>query len=326
MRALVRTEYGGPEVVHLAERPIPEPGKGRVRVRVEAAGLNMADHHAMTGEPLVARAFFGLRAPKEPILGMDLAGTVDALGPGVTGLAIGDRVVGVGGTAFAEYALAKAELLVPLPAGVSAVDAAALPTAGMTALDALAAAGLGEDATGTRVLVTGAGGGVGAFLVQLAAARGAVVTAVCSGAKAELVRSLGASEVIDYALGEPAAGEADVVLDFGGARDLATLASWSHSGGVVILGGGENGGRWLGGASRQFARKPRGGPRFRGLYSAAKRVTIERLVAGLADGTLRAPIEEVLPLERGPEAFARLDAGKVRGKLVLSPGGRVPAP
>lgn len=314
MRALVRTEYGGPEVLRVAERPTPRPGRGRVRVRVETAGVTMGDHHAMTGLPYAGRLAFGLFRPRRPELGMDLAGTVDALGPGVEGLELGDRVFGVGEFAFAEYAIAKAELLVPTPGGVSAETAAGTPFGGMTALDALDAAGV---EAGQRVLVTGAGGGVGTMVVQLAVARGARVTGVCSTSKLDLVRSLGADRVVDYTVEEPPAGEADAVIDFGGARPVPALAAFTHPGGVVILGGGENDGRWLGGAARMFQRAPRRGPRVRGLLSLARRRSLETLAAALAEGSLSVPIDEVLPLDHGAEAFARLGEGRVRGRIVL---------
>lgn len=200
MRAVVRHEYGDTSVLRVEDAAEPTAEPGRVIVDVAAAGVNMAEWHLMSGEPTLARLAMGLWRPRHPALGEDVAGVVTAVGPGVTRFAVGDEVFGSARGSWAERASAREDLVQPLPSGVSFEQAAAVPMSGYTALQALRAAG---DIAGKRVAITGAGGGVGSYAVQLACSRGAHVTAVCSGSKASLVRDLGAAEVIDYATTDP---------------------------------------------------------------------------------------------------------------------------
>src|SRR6478735_8233833 len=196
MRAATRRAYGGVDEVHVERVERRDPGPGEVLVAVRAAGIDRGVLHLLTGTPYTARAVFGLRRPRQPVLGYEVAGEVAATGPGVTGLAVGDRVFGTAPGSFAEYVVARADQLAPTPAGLDDEQAATLSISGGTALEAVQRHARVE--AGQRVLVLGASGGVGAFAVQLAAHLGAEVTAVCSAAKAELVRDLGAQHVADY--------------------------------------------------------------------------------------------------------------------------------
>ena len=197
MRAAVQHRYGPPSVLEMSDVAVPEPGRGEVLVRVGAASVHPGDYFVMTGEPYMVRLMFGLRRPRHGIPGMDLAGVVTAVGTDVTALHPGDEVFGwTGSGALAQYACVRAENLVPVPPGLSITEAAAVPTSGMTALQALR--DIAKVQPGQTVLVTGASGGVGSFAVQIAKALGAEVTGVCRTANLEMVRMLGADHVIDY--------------------------------------------------------------------------------------------------------------------------------
>ncbi len=197
MRAVVQTRYGGTDRLRIEERPDPAPGAREVLVRVQAAGIDRGTWHLMTGRPYAARVVGGLRRPRVPVAGRDVAGVVEAVGAEVIGAAVGDEVIGTAAGSFAELAVVPESRLAAKPATVSFAEAAVLPVSGVTALQALRDAG--RLRAGQRVLVIGASGGVGTFAVQLAVALGGEVAAVASRHKADLVRSLGASEVIDYA-------------------------------------------------------------------------------------------------------------------------------
>jgi NADPH:quinone reductase-like Zn-dependent oxidoreductase len=319
MKAAIRREYSGPDGVEVAELPLPEPAKGEVRVRVAVAGVDASADHLMRGEPHLVRFELGRPQPRSPRFGTELAGTIDAVGEGVTGLAVGDRVFGVAQGSFADAVIASPAKLGILPAGVDFVDGAAAAVSGMTALDALRTLG---PLAGRRVLVTGAGGGVGSFTVQLAVAAGAIVTGVCSTSKVELVRSLGASEVVDYTAGEPT-GQFDAIVDTGGRRDLRVLRDLVVRGGTVALVGGEGGGGpLLGGFERQLLAPLRmlfSGRRFRSVMSTTTTRKLEELAAHLAAGDARAAIDRRYPLVEAAEAMRHFASGTVAGKLVLLP-------
>ncbi|WP_246056837.1 NAD(P)-dependent alcohol dehydrogenase [Nocardioides eburneiflavus] len=240
-RAVRQLRYGGPEVLDVTRQPAPVPACGQVRVGVHAASLNARDWHVMRGEPRVARLLdrgtFGRRAPRELVRGTDLAGIVDAVGDGVTRWKVGDPVFGEGSGAFADYALASEDQLWVIPAGVSFAEAASLPLAASTAVLCLDETGLGE---GGSVLINGASGGVGTFAVQLAKTLGSYVTAVVSPRNADLARSLGADEVIDYTASDfTRAGQTyDAVVDFVGNRTLRELRATVRPGGRLVLSGG----------------------------------------------------------------------------------------
>jgi len=318
MRAVTRRQYGETGVLRVEEVELPELTEGRVLVRVKAAGVNMAEWHLMTGLPTIARLAFGLRRPKDPLLGEDVAGVVERLGPGVTGFAVGDEVFGSGVGGWAEFARVRADLLHAKPANVSFEEAAAVPMAGYTALQALRHVG---DLERTHLAVTGAGGGVGSFAVQLAAARGARVTAVCSARKEEFVRRLGAHDVIDYATTDPTDGERrfDHVLDFAGGLPLARWRRVIKPGGILVLGGAENGGAVLGPLSRSIGGLFTRGLKVVTLVAATKGADLAELATLLASGELRSPLARTYRLEEAAQAVDDLRAATHPGKLVLVP-------
>lgn len=319
MKAITHDRYGSYDVLALTDVARPAPGPGQVLLRVTAAGVDPGQWHTMAGLPMAGRLAFGLRAPRQPVRGRDVAGVVEATGPGVTGLSAGAEVFGVADGSYAEYAVGRAELLVPRPPSVTPEQAAATPTSGYTALRAIGKGGVGA---GQRVLVIGAGGGIGTFVVQIAKARGAEVTGVCSAGKAELVRSLGADHVIDYAR-EPLGGGYDVVLDIAGLRTLRELRRTLTPRGTLVMIGGEDDGRWIGGAVvrnvRALAAGPFTGQRLRSVLALESRADLETLAAMLADGSLRPVVDRTFPLPETPEALRLLMTGRARGKFVVTP-------
>src|SRR5438876_7910062 len=245
MKAIVRDAYGSAEVLRHAEIDKPVLGEGGVLVRVHAAGLDQGVWHLMTGTPYAMRlAGFGIRAPKNPLLGYDVAGRVEAVGARVTEFRPGQEVFGTCRGSFAEYAVARADRLVPKPDNVSFEQAAAVPISGFAALQAVRHGGVRP---GQRVLIIGAGGGVGTFAMQIAKADGAEVTGVCSTAKVGLVRSIGADHVIDYTRQDFADGRSqyDLILDIGGNSPLRRLRRALTPKGTLVIAGGE-GGKWTG--------------------------------------------------------------------------------
>jgi NADPH:quinone reductase-like Zn-dependent oxidoreductase len=238
-KAIVQDRYGSPDVLELKEIERPSVGEQDVLVRVHAAGVEQGVWHLMAGLPYLVRVMgFGLRAPKIPVRGMDVAGVVEAVGGSVTGLRPGDEVFGTCDGSFAEYARTEEERLAPKPANLSFEQAAAVPISGCTALQGLRDSG--ELRAGQRALIVGAGGGVGTFAIQLARAFGAEVTGVCSTAKLDLVRSLGADAVIDYTREDFTEGgeQYDLILDTAGRRKLSDLRrALTRRGTLVIVGG-----------------------------------------------------------------------------------------
>lgn len=318
MRAAVRHEYGGPEVVAVEEADRPPIADDEVLVEVVAAGLDRGVLHLVEGKPYAARLAFGLRRPKFPGIGLDLAGRVVEVGAAVTGLAVGDEVCGIGRGALAELAAAPAAKIVPKPPEVGFAEAAALPVSGLTALQAVEAAGVGA---GQRVAVLGASGGVGTFAVQLAKAAGAHVTATCSPAKADLVRGLGADEVVDHADPLPPGGF-DVILAIGGNLPVRRLRALLTERGTLLVIGGEGGGQILG-VGRQIravAWNPLVRQRLGMLVSKESGADIGRLVDMVAAGLLRPVIGARFSLEEVPQALADMAAGRLRGKAVVEVG------
>jgi NADPH:quinone reductase-like Zn-dependent oxidoreductase len=301
MRAVVQRGFGGTEQLSVQQLPDPTPGEGEVLVRVTAAAVDRGTWHLLTGLPYVARPYVGLRSPRFPVVGRDVSGTVAAVGAGVTGYAVGDRVLGTADGSCAELAVVPVTRLVPLPEGLDPVASAALPISGLTALQGLAKAHRGDGVrTGDRVLVIGASGGVGSYAVQLAASAGAEVTGVASAAKADLVRDLGATRVLDYAAGP---------LDDGTRYDL------------VLVAGGENGGRWTAGAHRQLLAmlwSPFVGQRLTGLVSAERAEDLQVLVEHAAAGRVRPAVDRTFSLEETPKALDHLADGHVRGKALIT--------
>src|SRR5438445_683844 len=233
MQAAVRRRYGSADLVHLEEIDRPTPKPGHVLVHVQAAGVDRGVWHLMTGKPYLMRiAGFGLRAPKNPVLGRELAGVIEAVGTGVTRFKPGDDVFGIGEGSFAEYVVARADRLAPKPQNLTFEQAAPIGVSGLTALQAVR--DHAQVKAGHDVLVIGASGGVGTFVVQIAKAYGAKVTGVCSTSKVETVRSIGADHVIDYTRGE-IAGRYDVIIDTGGNTPLARLRSLLEPDGTLVI-------------------------------------------------------------------------------------------
>lgn len=323
MRAVVQDRYGSADVLRVREVDAPSPGEGEVLVRVRAAGVNMADWHMMSGLPSFSRLFLGLRRPRTATRGVDVAGVVEAVGEGVTEFLVGDEVFGSAAGSFAELALSKPKRLALKPAGVSFEQAAASPMAGYTALQALRTAGLDAPGSGAgrRVLVVGAGGGVGSFAVQLAKHFGAHVTGVCSSDKVGLVRSLRADEVVDYTT-DAVSGRFDAIVETAGARPFAESRALLTERGVLVLVGGEGGGRVFGLFGRTFAApfaSMRGKQKLVGLMATESRDDLVRLGDLLADGSLRAPVDRVFSLGEAPDAITYLAEGRAAGKVVVVP-------
>jgi len=327
MRALVRDAYGSADLLAVREVPRPVAGTGEVLVRVHGVGLDRGAWHIMTGRPYLMRlAGFGLRRPRNPGLGTELAGVVAAVGAGVTGLAVGDAVYGAGTSAFAEYAVARRGAVATKPANLSHEQAAAVPVSGVTALQALR--DHGHLQPGQSVLVIGASGGVGSFAVQIAKALGGLVTGVASTGKLDFVRSLGVADVIDYTAGDLADSghRYDLVLDAGGNRPLAALRRLLTPKGTLVFVGGEGGGPVTGGLGRQvraLALAPFVGQRLGSFWVAAcNTADLDTLRTMIEAGTVTPAVDRTCTLADLPAAMADLDAGSVRGKVVATVTGR----
>jgi NADPH:quinone reductase-like Zn-dependent oxidoreductase len=291
-----------------------------VLVRVRAAGLDRGTEHLMTGKSYVMRLGFGLRRPKNPVPGRDVAGTVAGVGSSVTRFTVGDQVYGIAPGSFAEYAVAREDKLARKPVNLSFAQAAVVPVSAGTALRALR--DVGRVHGGQSVLVLGASGGVGTYAVQLAKAFGAEVTAVCSTAKLDLVTSLGADRVIDYTHDDFADGTRryDLILDIAGNPSVRRLRRALTPRGTVVFVGGENAGS-LTGMSRQL----RGAlispflPQRLALLMAKERATdLERLTDLIEAGKVVPSIDRTYPLDEAPEAMRLLERGQVRGKVAIT--------
>ncbi len=320
MKAIVQDRYGSSEVLQLRDIDTPVVGKKDVRVRVHASALHIGDWHLMTGLPYLLRLGFGLRGPRAPVRGMDVAGTVDSVGEEVTEFKPGDEVFGVCDGALAEFACAREDKLLHKPSNLSFEEAAAVPTSASTALQALRDQGRVQ--AGQRVLVIGAGGGVGLFAVQLAKSFGAHVTGVCSTAKLDLVRSVGADDVIDYTRQDFTELEQryDLILDAAGNRALSVLRRSLTPAGTLVIIGGEEGGPWFGGIDRSLRAMmlaPFVGQKLRGLVAITRKQDLKDLKALIEAGTLRPVIDRAFPLTEGREAVRYFEEGRPRGKVVV---------
>ena len=316
MQAIVQNGYGATDVLRMAEIDRPAIARDEVLVRVSAAGVDRGVWHLMAGKPYAARLALG--NPKNRVAGMDLAGTVAAAGDQVTGFAVGDEVFGVGRGSFAEYAAAKADKLAPKPAGLSFAAAAVVAVSGVTALRAVRDSGRVQ--AGQRVLVIGASGGVGSFAVQLAKAFGATVTGVCGPAKLDLVRSIGADEVLDYTTAEFADGRYDVILDIGGLNRFSRLRRALTPRGTLVIVGGEGGGRFLG-MGRTFhavALSPFVRQRLTALIAVPGHADLETLRGYLETGQVVPAVGATFPLAQVPEAVRQLESGQARGKIAIT--------
>ena len=320
MHAIVQDHYGSAGVLHVREIDRPTPGNGEVIVRVAAAGVDRGVWHLMTGLPYPTRAAFGLRRPRNPVPGMDLAGIVETVGGGVTRFAEGDRVFGIGHGTFAEYARAPEDKLAAAPPSLGLTAAGALAVSGSTALQAVEDHGrVRQDQT---VLVLGASGGVGSYAVQIAIALGADVTGVASADKVDLVRSLGARHVIDYRSSDPLDGATryDVIIDTGGNRNIRDLRRALTPTGTLVIVGGENGGRWLGGIDRQLRAKLISAftrQRLTTFVAAEDASHLERLADLVENGHVTPVIDRRFPLADAADAIRHLESGNARGKIVI---------
>ena len=322
MKAIVRDTYGSAGVLELRDIDKPEIGDDEVLVRVRAAGVDQGVWHVMTGLPYPIRlAGYGLRAPKTPVLGADVAGVVEAVGNDVTRFQPGDEVFGIAKGSYAEYARARADRLAPKPANLSLEQAAVVAISGLTALQAVRDHGRVE--SGQKVLVIGASGGVGTYAVQLAKAFGAEVTGVCSTTKVDIVRSIGADHVIDYTRDDFAAGEQryDVVVDIGGNSSLSRLRRALTRKGTLVIAGGETDGRWLGGSDRQVRAlllSPFVGQKLGTFVSRENHEDMIVLKELIEAGKVTPVIDRTYPLSEVSAAIRYMREGRARGKLVIT--------
>lgn len=323
MRAVTCRRYGPPEVLRVEELPVPVPKAGEVLLRVGAVSVSRADAAMRAADPPIARLAAGLRRPRNPVPGAELAGEVVALGPDVHGVTVGDRVVGATGIAqggYAEYARAPAAGLVPVPATMSDAQAVALVEGGLTALPFLRDGG--RVGPGDAVCVNGAAGSVGSAAVQLAVAFGAQVTAVCSAAGSDLARSLGAHEIVDREAEDVTAGGRafDVVLDAVGTLSLRRVRRVLRPGGTYLSTVPSAGILWHTMTAALPGRRRRGRILLTGLRSApAKALDQAQLLELAAAGLLRPVLTRSYPLEDVVAAHTHVDSGRKQGTVVLTP-------
>ncbi len=320
MRAIVQPCYGDPEVLELATVEKPVPGELEVLVRVYAASVNPLDWHYLRGEPYVMRLSSGIGTPSESRLGVDFAGTVEAIGQGVTRFKPGDEVFGGRTGAFAEYVVVGEDRgIAKKPGNVSFEEAAGVPIAGLTALQALRDAG-GIEA-GDKVLVNGASGGVGPFAVQLGKVFGAAVTGVASAKNRELVLGLGADRFIDYRTTDYTAeeGEWDLIVDNVGNQSLrANMRVMAPDGVLVMVGGGD--GNWIGPLLRPLSAlvvNPFVEPHFAPFLARITGEDLEFLAERMADGSITPVVDRRYTLEELPEAIRYSEEGHARAKIII---------
>ncbi len=315
MRAAIRERYGAPlDVVRVVDRPVPAVSEDGVLIRVAAGGLNSLDWRLTRASPGLVRLSLGLRAPRDPRLGEDVSGTVVETGSAVTRFKVGDTVFGQATGAFAEFVVAKERHLALAPQNLPLPEAAALAVAGKTALDAI---NMGDVGPGSRVLVIGAAGGVGNYCVQLAVARGASVTGVCSTASIEHVRALGVDRVIDYRV-EELDGEYDLIVELAVAAPLRRIAGMLAPRGTLVLSSGD-GSTFLGPLPRFIpAALDR---RIRVLSSVTTTDGLLELARLAGEGALAPVVTARFPLEDAAAAIAHVDSGRTRGKALLEPAG-----
>ncbi|MFZ0627429.1 MAG: NAD(P)-dependent alcohol dehydrogenase [Acidimicrobiia bacterium] len=324
MRAIVQDRYGSAESLTMSTIDSPDIASDEVLIEVAAAGVDRGVWHLVTGRPYLVRlAGYGVTKPKNPVPGLDVSGRVVAVGDDVRRFQVGDEVFGIASGAYAELAAAKEDKLAHKPTELSFEQAAVAAISGITALQALTDVG-GVEA-GQLVLVIGASGGVGTYAVQLAKALGATVTGVASASKGDLVRSLGADEVIDYAAGDYLDGEAryDLIVDIGGLNSVTRLRKALKKTGTLVIVGGEGGGSVTGGIGRQLRAKmlsPFVAQRLTFFLSSEHHSHMERLARFMDEGDVTPAVGRRYRLEEAPEAIADLEAGRTRGKSVIVVG------
>jgi NADPH:quinone reductase-like Zn-dependent oxidoreductase len=326
MRAVVQDEFGQAGDVLGVEQnePLPEIADGEVLVKVHAAGVDRGVWHLIAGLPYMVRiAGFGIRRPKLRVPGFDFAGRVERVGAEVDSVKPGDEVFGIAKGSFAEYASAVEDKVVRMPETIGPQQAAAVPISGLTALQAVRdQAKLGP---GESLLILGASGGVGSFAVQIAKAFGAEVTGVCSAAKVEMVRELGADHVIDYTRGDlgDSGEEYDAILDIGGNRSLSQLRRLLKPKGRLVIVGGEDAGKLLGGTDRQLRAmllSPFVSQKLGAFISSENGQDIMALRELVDSGRLKPAIDRTFRLEQAADAIQYLEEGRATGKVVLDIG------
>jgi NADPH:quinone reductase-like Zn-dependent oxidoreductase len=325
VKAIVRDSYGSPNVLELKDIDKPEPADDEVLLRVHAASVNPADWHILRGAPYIARMQFGLRKPKDRVLGCDVAGHIEAVGNNVTSLQPGDEVFGSpfmhGLGAFAEWVCLSEDLLAPKPAALSFEQAAAVPLAASTALQALRDHGRIEP--GHKVLIIGASGGVGTFAVQIAKSFDAEVSGVCSTSNVQMVRVLGAEHIIDYTQEDftHSGHKYDLIFQLAGTLSPSECRSALTSDGTLVLSSGESEGRWIGPVDRvikALVLSPFVSQKMASFTVKPNREDLQLLKQFIEDGTLTPVIDRTYPLAQVPEAIGYLEEGHARGKVVIS--------
>lgn len=318
MKAVFQEVYGSADVLRVADVAVPEIGDGDVLVRVAAASVNPLDWHIMRGKPFIVRFASGLRAPKQPIRGVDVAGRVEAVGAGVTGVETGDEVFGFASGTFAEFVRVSEGQLLPKPAALTHEQAATVPVAGMTALQGLR--DLGKLEAGQHVLVIGASGGVGTFAVQIAKAFGAEVTGVCSTRNVALVTSIGADHVVDYTRQDVAAERSryDVVFQLAGTASPLRLRRILTPKGTLVLSSGMGRLSGIDRIVKAMATSPFVGQRLVTWVAKENREDLAVLADLLEAGTIVPVVDSAYALQDTPEAIRYVEAGHTRGKVVVT--------
>ncbi len=325
MKAVVYTRFGSPDVLEIRDIKKPVPNDDQVLIKVRAAAVNPLDWHFIRGTPYIMRAMMvGLRKPKDPRLGVDYAGTVEAVGKNVTQFKPGDEVFGNKSGAFAEYLCARADRAIALkPANMTFEQAAGVPVAGLTALQGLR--DKGHVQAGQKVLINGASGGVGTFAVQIAKTFGADVTGVCSGKNADMVRSLGADHVIDYTKEDFTKGDEryDVILDNVGTQPLSGFRRVLKPNGICVMigGGGPNEGRWIGPMARPIKAllmSPFISQKMGMMMAQGNKDDLNVLADLMQSGKVTPVIDRTYSLGQIREAMKYLEQGHARGKVVIT--------
>jgi NADPH:quinone reductase-like Zn-dependent oxidoreductase len=319
MRAIVQDAYGSADVLRLAETDKPAIAANEILVQVRAAGVDRGTGHLLAGQPYLMRIIgFGLTRPKQRVPGLDVAGTVVAVGSGATRFRPGEDVFGIAQGSFAEYAAAREDKLARKPPGISFEQSAVVAVSGLAAIQGLQA---GRVQAGQKLLIIGASGGVGTYAVQLAKAFGAEVTGVSSTGKVDLVRSIGADHVIDYTQEDFADGvhRYDLILDIGGNSPLSRLRRALAPKGTLVIVGGE-GPKWtgVGRQLRALALSPFVGQRLTFFVSKHRQADLETLGRFIEAGQVTPMVDRTYPLAEVPDAIRHLEAGQARGKIAIT--------
>lgn len=315
MKAFVFSQYGSPEVLELKEVEKPVPKKDELLIKVRASSVNAGDHFSLQGSPWLARLSVGFPRPKNYILGWDVAGCIEAVGRDVTGFQPGDEIYGVTSRAFAQYATGKSSWFAGMPSGLTFEQAAAVPTAAQTALQALR--DVGKLKSGQKVLINGASGGVGSFAVQIAKALGGEVTGVCSSRNVEMVRSIGADHVIDYTENDFTLGDHryDIILDNVGNRSFSDTDRVLSSSGIMVSNTGHGGMGYVFKAMLRSIFTRRQGRLF---VCKSNRPDLEFLKDHLESKNITPVIDRTFRFNEIPEAVGYLGGGHARGKVVIT--------